>query len=113
MSERFVVRRDDLRSTRWEDVPVAVVDDGAVRLHIDSFAFTANNLTYAAFGDSMNYWAFYPTGDAATGCIPVWGFATVVESRCDGVEVGERFYGFWPLAGEVVLHPVRVNAGGF
>jgi hypothetical protein len=61
----------------------------------------------------MNYWGFYPTGDATTGCIPVWGFASVVESRCTGVNVGERFYGFWPIADEAVLQPARVNAGGF
>ena len=46
----------------------------------------------------MHYWDFFPTGDAETGCIPVWGFATVSESLVDGVDVGERFYGYWPMA---------------
>ena len=48
-----------------------------------------------------------------TGCIPVWGFATVIESRCEGVAVGERFYGYYPIADEVVLHPVAVDAQRF
>ena len=48
-----------------------------------------------------------------TGCIPVWGFATVIESRTEGVAVGERFYGYYPMANEVVLHPVAVNAQRF
>ena len=113
MSKRFVVRRDNLRQTRWEDGPPVPLGDGSVRLRIDAFALTSNNITYAAFGDAMNYWGFYPTGDATTGCIPVWGFASVVESRCAGVNVGERFYGFWPIAEEAVLQPVRVDAGGF
>jgi hypothetical protein len=50
-------------------------------LRIDRFALTSNNISYGAFGDGMSYWSFFPTGDASTGCIPVWGFATVTESR--------------------------------
>ena len=46
----------------------------------------------------MHYWGFFPTGDEGTATCPVWGFATVVESRCAGVDVGERFYGYWPIA---------------
>ena len=80
---------------------------------IDAFALTANNITYAAFGEAMSYWGFFPTGDAATGCIPVWGFANVVESRCAGAAVAERFYGYFPMANDVVLQPVRVNEAGF
>ena len=90
MSTRFLVRRDDLRQTHWEDQSPVPLEDGGVRLRIDAFALTSNNITYAAFGDAMNYWAFYPTGDTATGCIPVWGFASVFESRCAGVDVGDR-----------------------
>ncbi len=113
MSTRFVVRREDLRQTRWEDQPPVELEDGSVRLRIDAFALTSNNITYAEFGEALNYWDFYPTGDPTTGCIPAWGFASVVESRCAGVDVGERFYGFWPIADEAVLQPVRVDAGGF
>jgi hypothetical protein len=64
---------------------------------------TSNNITYAAFGDAMSYWQFWPgTGDdpdgTAWGCIPVWGFGTVVQSLHPGVAVGERLYGYWPMA---------------
>jgi hypothetical protein len=61
----------------------------------------------------MHYWDFFPSGDAELGCIPVWGFATVRESRAAGVAVGERFYGYWPMADEVVLGPVRSSGSGF
>ncbi|MEO6363739.1 MAG: DUF2855 family protein, partial [Caldimonas sp.] len=54
-----------------------------------------------------------PTGDAATGCIPVWGFATVSETTVEGIGEGERFYGYFPMADEVVLQPSRVNTSGF
>ncbi len=113
MTTRFVVQRNDFRQTSWEDVPPDDLDDGSVRLQIDKFALTSNNITYAVFGDAMGYWQFFPTGDAATGSIPVWGFASVVESRCPGVDVGERFYGYFPIAEEVVLTPVAVAAQGF
>ena len=119
MTTRFIVDRKDLRATRWEH-PEATeatetfpIAEGAVRLHIDSFALTSNNITYAAFGDAMNYWGFFPTGNKATGCIPVWGFGTVTESRCAGVAVGERFYGYFPIASDVVLQPARLSDAGF
>lgn len=113
MTTTFVVERKNLRAGRWlhaEGTPLGV---GAVRLRIDSFALTSNNVTYAAFGEAMNYWKFYPTEDASTGCIPVWGFATVIESGCDGVAIGERFYGYFPIADEAVLLPGRIGPSGF
>jgi len=113
MTTMFAVDRGDLRRTRWLDTPPVALRPGEARLRIDLFALTANNVTYGAFGEAMHYWDFFPTGDAETGCIPVWGFATVSESLVDGVDVGERFYGYWPMADEVVLAPVRVIAEGF
>ena len=113
MSTSFVIQKSDLHRAHWLRRPLAPLAEGEVRLHVDAFALTSNNITYAAFGDAMNYWGFYPTGDATTGCIPVWGFANVVESRCAGVEPGARYYGYWPMADEAVLQPVRINEGGF
>jgi hypothetical protein len=80
---------------------------------IDSFALTSNNITYAAFGDAMKYWSFFPTDDPSMGCIPVWGFANVAESRCEGIPVGERYYGYFPIADSVDLYPARLKAAGF
>jgi hypothetical protein len=113
MTTTFIVDRKALSTARWIHGEAGALPDGAVRLKIDAFALTSNNITYAAFGDAMNYWGFFPTGDAATGCIPVWGFANVTESRCDGVAVGERFYGYFPMASDVVLQPVRIGEAGF
>jgi hypothetical protein len=110
---RLVTDRRDLRRVRWQSVEGGVLPDGAVRARIDAFALTANNITYAAFGEAMNYWAFFPTGDAATGLVPVWGFATVVESRCAALPEGERLYGYWPIASHATLQPAQVRAAGF
>ena len=79
---------------------------------VQRFAFTANNSIYAAFGDAMNYWKFFPTPDAAWGSILVWGFADVLESACDGVAAGGRFYGYYPMTSLTVLLPTRVTAHG-
>ena len=86
---------------------------GEVLLRIDSFAFTANNVTYAMFGDTMKYWEFFPTGEADWGMIPVWGFATVAASTVGGLATGERFYGYFPMASYVIVQPDRVTPGGF
>lgn len=108
----FQVRKTDLHQTRWQKAPTAELPEGAVRVHVDSFALTSNNITYAAFGKAMSYWEFYPV-DEAWGAIPVWGFATVVQSRCAEVPVGERFYGYYPMASLAVLQPTRVSGTGF
>ncbi len=113
MTATFAVARDDLRRTRWIEAAAPASQAGRARLRIERFALTSNNITYAAFGVTMRYWDFFPSGDPESGCIPVWGFATVVESTAPGVEVGERFYGYFPISEEVVLEPVRADERGF
>lgn len=107
------VRKDQLPTTRLVEAPDAPLADGQVRVRVDSFALTSNNITYAAFGDMMNYWQFYPTGEDGWGMIPVWGFADVVQSLHPGVAVGERLYGYFPMASHTVLQPQRLSAQGF
>jgi hypothetical protein len=88
------------------------VGDGEALLRIDLFALTANNVTYAAHGEDFRYWAFFPAPQGK-GIVPVWGFATVVESRAPGVKVGQRFYGYWPMASHALLLPGKVSPRGF
>ncbi len=113
----FEVRKDRLTVSRLATAGEVPLADGQVRVRIDQFALTSNNITYAAFGDAMNYWQFFPVApDAdgtAWGCIPVWGFGEVVESRCAEVPAGERLYGYWPMASHAVLQPVRVSPAAF
>ncbi|MDI2595433.1 DUF2855 family protein [Pseudomonas sp. 681] len=111
---RLITRKNALDQSRIERqrrslVPAA----GEVVLKIDRCALTTNNITYAAYGDSMNYWGFFPTGLADWGHIPAWGFADVVASDVVGVAVGERFYGYFPLASHLWMRPERITERGF
>ncbi|MDP3761647.1 MAG: DUF2855 family protein [Ramlibacter sp.] len=109
----LLVRQDQLGTTRIATQEPAPLAPGHIRVRVDSFALTSNNITYAAFGEAMNYWQFYPTGEAGWGIVPVWGFGTVVQSLHPGVAVGERLYGYWPMANEAVLQPDRLSPSGF
>jgi hypothetical protein len=73
-----------------------------VHVRIDSYALTANNVTYGVVGETMKYWSFYPAA-AGMGRIPVWGFGTVARSSRPDVAVGERLYGFWPMSSDALL----------
>ncbi len=101
-----------LANASWHASPVQALAADQIRLRIERFALTANNITYAAFGDAMKYWQFYPV-EAGSGVLPVWGFATVVQSLHPGFAVGERIYGFLPFADAVVLSPTRVTPHSF
>ena len=102
-----------LHHTRVHQAALPPLQSGEALLRIDRVALTTNNITYAAFGDAMNYWGFFPTGEEGWGHMPVWGFADVIASDVEGVNVGERFYGYWPIASHLVMKPVRVTARGF
>lgn len=106
-SKVFEVGRKDLRATRVHAEPLECPADG-VLCRIDRFALTANNITYGVFGDAMAYWQFFPAS-AGWGRIPVWGFGEVVESKHEAIAVGERLYGYWPMATHAVLQPAKVT----
>ncbi len=109
----FLVRRDDLHVTRVRSSSTIEVDEGDVLLRVDRFALTANNVTYAAFGDAMSYWDFFPSGEEGWGRVPVWGFGTVLESSVEGVAVGERLYGYYPMSSHLRVAPAKVGPAGF
>src|SRR3954466_1915777 len=109
----LLVRRDRITESRLrtaEDTPLA---SGQVRVALDLLALTANNITYAAFGEAMDYWRFFPSGEDGWGIVPAWGFGRVVQCSHPGVAVGEQLYGYWPLATSAVLQPDRLGAQGF
>ncbi|MEZ5984700.1 MAG: DUF2855 family protein [Hyphomonas sp.] len=109
----FLIRRDDLRAVHWADQPAAPLADGHARLKVEAFALTANNVTYATFGDAMQYWNFFPASDPSFGRVPVWGFATVEESKAEGVSVGQRVYGYLPISDRFDVQPARVSKDSF
>lgn len=89
-----------------------VLADGEALFAIELFAMTANNVTYAVHGVDFGYWNFWPAPEGR-GIVPVWGFATVAESRVDGMDVGARYFGYWPMASHAVVRPGKITARGF
>jgi hypothetical protein len=110
--QQLQVRKDDLSTIRRVEQDVPELADGEILLKVARFALTANNITYGVVGERIGYWAFFPAlenGDAGWGIIPVWGFADVVGSRSPDMPVGERLYGYFPMATHVVMRPTRIN----
>lgn len=103
----FEVRKDNLSSHRMVNRD-AVLSDGQVLAKVERFALTANNVTYAVVGDRIGYWTFFPGAEDGWGVVPVWGTAQIVESRCPDAPVGERLYGYWPMASHLVMQPTGI-----
>ena len=98
----FEVNRQDFRDTRTVDSSPAKLTPGQIRLAVERFALTANNVTYAVAGNMLDYWGFFPT-EAPWGRIPAMGLGSVVESAHPDIGTGGRFFGFYPMSTEVVI----------
>lgn len=106
---RFLVDRQDIRRTEMAAPTAArAPGDGEILLETESYALTANNVTYAAAGDVLGYWRFFPADDP-WGIVPVWGFARVTDSNVEGILAGERVYGFLPMASHLIVKPTGVK----
>lgn len=93
---------------RVELAAPAELPERGLWLAIEGFALTANNVSYAVLGERMGYWRFFPA-PAGAGCAPVWGHARVLASNHPDIAVGERVYGFLPMASHVQLVADRVR----
>lgn len=112
MVQTVQVKRGAFGETRIVESTAAPLAPGAVRLRIESFSVTANNVTYAVVGDAFGYWNFFP-GEGEWGVVPMWGHAVVTESRHPEITVGERVYGYLPMADQLDVQPVAITTGGF
>jgi len=110
---RFEVQKSAFTNHRLVETEDAPLGNGHVRLKVDAFSFTANNITYAAAGDTIGYWQFFQTGEEDWGVIPVWGFANVLESNMKDIPVGARYFGYFPPAATIDMEPTRVSESGF
>lgn len=111
---RLLMNRGEFSDMRTEPLgsePAA--GPGEVVFRLSRFALTFNNITYATFGDALGYWQFFPVEHEGWGQLPVWGYADVVDSNVDGIETGQRYYGYWPTATHVKLQPGKVGARSF
>ena len=112
MASTIWVNRHALTETLVHEETPVPLGDGAVRLKIESFSVTANNITYAVIGDMFGYWNFFPA-EGGMGVVPMWGHAVVEESRCPDIAVGERVYGYLPMGTHLDVLPGKLSRGGF
>lgn len=112
MATTIQVNKSALSETRAVEAELPPLAEGAVRLKVESFAVTANNVTYAVIGDMFGYWNFFPAPDG-WGVVPMWGHGVVEASNCDGIEPGERVYGYLPMGSHLDVQPQDISAGQF
>jgi hypothetical protein len=108
----FLIAREDLERTRFDERPPLEAGPGQAVLRVARFGLTSNNITYAKFGEAMSYWDFFAAPEG-WGRMPVWGFAEVGSSQVDGLAAGTRLYGYLPPSRELLVQPTRVGPAGF
>ncbi|NIB40856.1 DUF2855 family protein [Pseudomaricurvus alkylphenolicus] len=109
----FLVHRKDFSQTKYQTTDaLPEPGPGQILMKVERFSYTANNISYAATGDVLRYWEFFPA-EEGFGITPVWGFAEVTASQCEGVEVGERFYGYYPMGSHLLAEPGNIKPTGF
>ena len=113
MPEAIHISKASIGDLRAVPLTLGALGEGAVRLKVESFAVTANNVTYAAIGDMFGYWNFFPTGIDGQGIVPMWGHAVVEASNRSDIAVGERVYGYLPMATHLDVIPGSVSPGQF
>jgi Protein of unknown function (DUF2855) len=104
-------RHDDLARTRIDSRTATPLGEGEVRMRVDRFALTANNITYGVIGELLGYWDFFPADEQGWGRIPAMGWADLVESAHPEIEAGGRYYGWYPMATECTLIAAPTGAG--
>lgn len=103
------VRKDNWSDTRVITEPVpATLEENEVLFRVDSQALTANNISYAASGDSLGYWGFFPA-EEGWGRIPAMGWGEVIASNHPEVAIGERVWGWFPFSTHLKILAGKVN----
>ena len=111
--KQFQTLKSDLTQSRIIDFDSAHISDGEIAVKIESYAFTANNVTYGVAGDTIGYWKFFPAQNDKWGCIPMWGFAEIIHSNHETLNIGERIFGYFPAAESLILSPIKVSDQNF
>ncbi|WP_241659820.1 DUF2855 family protein [Sphingomonas glacialis] len=112
IKREMLVRRDALDQLAINETLAPEAGEGEVLLQVEAFALTANTVTYAVVGATVGYWNFFSAPEG-WGVVPAWGFARVVASRCPEIAVGERVYGFMPMASHLIVMPGKIGRGLF
>ena len=104
------IDKSDIRQHRIASAEAAPLQAGQVRLSLESFALTSNNISYALSGDFLDYWGFFPT-EAGWGRLPAMGFGVITESQNEALPVGGRYFGFFPVGDQHVVSAERTSGG--
>jgi len=110
---RLLSKKNNLEDMIIDQSPSRDLLEGEVRLKLDQFALTTNNISYAAFGDSIGYWKVFPVGVDGYGHMPVWGYADIIETTLDRVPATGRVWGFFPMANELIVRPGAITKYSF
>ena len=105
------VARDDLRDAGVVEGPDPEPGEGEVVLAVESFALTANTMTYGVFGEAMGYWRFFPASGEGRGRVPAWGHAEVLTDGHPDLPAGARLFGYVPMSTHLVLRPEAAERG--
>jgi hypothetical protein len=110
-----LIKRNDVSHFEWRALEKESLREGQVRIDLSLYSLTTNNVTYAVMGEGvLGYWDFFPhKADPSFGRLPVWGFGIVSESHCEGINLGQRVYGYFPLAQSLVTEPTKITERGF
>jgi len=118
MTQTLLVNKSDFADVTIVNQDEAPLADGAIRVSVGPWALTANNVTYMVTGDQIGYWGYfrpdaYGIDMDGHGRMPVWGYGKVTESKCEGIEAGQEFYGFLPIAQSFDMSPTKITPSTF
>lgn len=104
------IDRSDYSHSRLHKEPLGDLLPGHVRIRVERFALTANNITYAVVGDMLGYWSFFPA-EAGWGRVPAMGWGEVVASAHADVPTGGRYYGWFPMSQQIDMKVAPTSEG--
>jgi Protein of unknown function (DUF2855) len=110
MAATIWINKTKLSEHKVHEAALPPLGEGAVRLRVESFSVTANNVSYAVIGGMFRYWDFFPASEGY-GVVPMWGHAVVEASNHGDVAVGERVYGYLPMATHLDIIPGHISRG--
>ena len=118
MSQTVLVNKSDFADVAIVKGEEAALADGEIRLSLGPCALTANNVSYMVTGDRIGYWDYFDPANYGIelegfGRMPVWGYARVEQSSCEGIEAGQEIYGFFPITERFDMRPIKITAHGF
>ncbi|MAI06501.1 MAG: hypothetical protein CMM14_04370 [Rhodospirillaceae bacterium] len=111
---QFQTRKTSLIDSRLvnQQLDLEIYNSGSIVLKIEKLSFTSNNISYGVAGEKLGYWKFFPplkNKSNEWGCIPAWGFAKVIHSKNENLMIGEKFFGYFPLADILIFDEVNIS----